>query len=56
MPEKKINNHVLALKQALARKHGAFHPDAEGKETTTKPGKPPVFTNKPQKRVTGRGR
>jgi len=56
MAEKKITNHVLALKQALTRKHVAAHPDADGKEQGTKPGRAPVLANKPQKKVTGRGR
>jgi hypothetical protein len=56
MDEKKINNHVLALKQALAKKQAVSHPDADGKEQSTKPGRAPVLANKPQKKVTGRGR
>ena len=56
MTEKKINNHVLALKRALAQKHAAEHPDANGKEIKQPKGKAPVLANKPQKRVTGRGR
>ena len=56
MDEKKTNNHVLALKQALARKQAVALPDADGKEQGTKPGRVPVLANKPQKKVTGRGR
>lgn len=46
------------LKSALAKKHAALHPDAD-KETkenkkTVAPTKP--VANKPQKKVTGRGR
>jgi len=56
MTEKKITNHVLALKQALARKQAAAHPDAENAGQKTQPGRAPMLANKPQKRVTGRGR
>ena len=56
MPEKKITNHVLALKLALAKKQAASHPDAESKEQTNKPSRAPVLAKKPQKKVTGRGR
>ena len=56
MTEKKITNHVLALKQALAKKHAVAHPDAESKDTKTPVGRAPVVANKPQKKVTGRGR
>ena len=56
MTEKKITNHVLALKQALAKKHAAAHPDADAKETKTVTGRAPIVANKPQKKVTGRGR
>lgn len=56
MDDKKTNNHVLALKQALARKHAATHPDAGSMEPSTKTGRTPVLANKPQKKVTGRGR
>jgi hypothetical protein len=56
MDDKKTNNHVLALKQALARKHAATHPDAGSMEPSIKTGRAPVLANKPQKKVTGRGR
>ena len=56
MTEKKITNHVLALKQALAKKQAAAHPDGENKDQTTTNVRAPVLANKPQKRVTGRGR
>lgn len=46
------------IKQALAKKHAAQHPDVKSGEPQekTKPGKSPVVANKPQKKVTGRGR
>ena len=56
MTEKKNTNHIMALKQALARKHAATHPDAGSMEPSTKTGRAPVLANKPQKKVTGRGR
>lgn len=56
MSKDKPKNHVLALKQALARKHAAAHPDADGTEPPKPQGRTPVLNNKPQKRVTGRGR
>ena len=56
MDDKKINNHVLALKQALTKKQAVAHPDADGKEQGARPGRAPVLANKPQKKVTGRGR
>lgn len=58
MTEKKPTNHVQLLKQAMAKKHAAQHPDAQGadKDTKVKPARAPVVANKPQKKVTGRGR
>ena len=45
------------IKAALAKKNAAQHPDAQDTaQTKTKTGTAPVFANKPQKRVTGRGR
>lgn len=46
------------IKQALAKKHAAQHPDAKSGEPQEKSrsGKAPVVANKPQKKVTGRGR
>jgi len=45
------------IKAALAKKQAAQHPDTKA-DTSTKArtGKPPVVANKPQKKVTGRGR
>jgi hypothetical protein len=47
-----------SLRAALARKQAAQHPDAKSAETNTpgaaKPTK--LVANKPQKKVTGRGR
>lgn len=47
-----------SIKEALAKKQAANHPDAKTEENKTAKvsGKPPVITNKPQKKVTGRGR
>ncbi len=56
MTEKKVTNHIMALKLAMAKKQAASKPDADGKEQGTKPGRAPVLANKPQKKVTGRGR
>ena len=46
------------IKAALAKKHAAQHPDAKSNEAQekSKPAKGPVVANKPQKKVTGRGR
>lgn len=46
------------LKAALEKKNAAQHPDAQGadKDTKAKPGAAPVRANKPQKKITGRGR
>ena len=49
-------NFVLELKKAMAKKHAAEHPDSDNKEIKKPAGKAPVFANKPQKRITGRGR
>jgi len=43
------------MKAALAKKQAAQHPDAKTEEKAPQT-KAPVRTNKPQKRVTGRGR
>lgn len=46
-----------SIKAALAKKQAANHPDAKPEETQNKsPGKAPVVANKPQKKITGRGR
>lgn len=47
---------VEQMKAALERKHAAQHPDARSNDSkgVTKPEK--VRSNKPQKKVTGRGR
>ena len=52
----KNKNYLSSIKQALARKHAALHPDADSKDTKKSPSKSPVLNNKPQKKVTGRGR
>ena len=46
------------IRAALAKKHAAQHPDAKSGESQEKvqPGRAPVVANKPQKKVTGRGR
>ena len=46
------------IRAALAKKHAAQHPDAKSGDSQEKikPGKKPVVANKPQKKVTGRGR
>lgn len=49
-------NFVLELKKAMMKKHAAAHPDADSKETKAAVGRAPVMANKPQKKVTGRGR
>lgn len=51
-------NFTDSIKAALAKKHAAQHPDAQAgdKDTKAKTAKPPVVANKPQKKVTGRGR
>lgn len=58
MPENKKTNHVSILKQALSKKHAAQHPDAQGTDKDIKglPGRTTAVANKPQKKVTGRGR
>lgn len=43
------------MKAALAKKHAAQHPDAKSDEKQ-QPTRAPVRANKPQKKVTGRGR
>lgn len=49
-------NFVEQMKAALAKKQAAQHPDAKTGENKD-PNKPaPVLANKPQKKVTGRGR
>lgn len=46
-----------SIKAALAKKHAALHPDAKQDEAKTKtPARPMAVANKPQKKVTGRGR
>jgi hypothetical protein len=47
-----------SIKAALAKKQAAQHPDAKVSDATGKStaGKAPVVANKPQKKVTGRGR
>jgi hypothetical protein len=51
-------NFTDSIKAALAKKHAAQHPDAQtaDKDAKSKPAKSPVVANKPQKKVTGRGR
>ena len=51
-------NFTDSIKAALAKKHAAQHPDSPGadKDAKAKPAKAPVVANKPQKKVTGRGR
>ena len=51
-------NFTDSIKAALAKKHAAQHPDAQSqdKDGKAKPAKAPVVANKPQKKVTGRGR
>ena len=50
-------NFVLELKKAMMKKHAAQHPDAKSTDTPIAPAsKAPVTANKPQKKVTGRGR
>jgi hypothetical protein len=45
------------IKAALAKKQAAQHPDTKTDAgTKARAGKPPVVANKPQKKVTGRGR
>jgi hypothetical protein len=45
------------IKAALAKKHAAQHPDAKTDGSTkAQPAKAPVVAQKPQKKVTGRGR
>ena len=56
MSEKKITNHIMALKLAMAKKQAASKPSADDAPGTPPPGRAPVMANKPQKRVTGRGR
>ena len=52
----KNKNYLSSIKQALARKHAAEHPDADSKDIKKAPSRSPVLNNKPQKKVTGRGR
>ena len=51
-------NFTDSIKAALAKKHAAQHPDAQtgDKDAKTKPARASVVANKPQKKVTGRGR
>jgi hypothetical protein len=51
-------NFTDSIKAALAKKHAAQHPDAQAgdKDAKGKPARAPVVANKPQKKVTGRGR
>jgi len=46
-----------SIKQALAKKQAANHPESRSDDTkTTGSKRPGVVANKPQKKVTGRGR
>jgi hypothetical protein len=50
-------NFTDSIKAALAKKHAAQHPDAQtADKDATKPAKIKPVANKPQKKVTGRGR
>lgn len=51
-----MSKFTEAIKAALAKKHAAQHPDAREDENKVKQGRAPVLANKPQKKVTGRGR
>jgi hypothetical protein len=44
------------LRQALAKKHAAQHPDQKTQDGKSLPRAGAPVANKPQKRVTGRGR
>ena len=56
MPPNK--GYLDSIKAALAKKHAAQHPDSPGadKDSKAKPARALVVANKPQKKVTGRGR
>lgn len=58
MAEEKKSNYLETMKAALAKKNAASQPGSES--TTSKNTKQSksnkVFVNKPQKKVTGRGR
>lgn len=56
MDDKKPINHIMALKLAMAKKKSATHPDTPGPDNNKNIGHGPVRANKPQKKVTGRGR
>jgi hypothetical protein len=46
-----------AIKDALAKKHAAQHPDAkDAKDTKKIKSGPPVITGKPPRKAAGRGR
>jgi hypothetical protein len=46
-----------AIKEALAKKHAAQHPDAkETKDSKKVKSGPPVITSKPPRKAAGRGR
>ena len=49
---------IKGLKAALEKKQAAQHPDSkmDDVDQKAKPGRAPVMANKPQKKVTGRGR
>ena len=49
---------IKGLKDALEKKNASAHPDAKSdtKDAKVKMSKTPAFTNKPQKKTTGRGR
>lgn len=52
-----MNKFVDSIKAALAKKQAANHPDTKLEETKSKLTKPDLLVaNKPQKKVTGRGR
>lgn len=56
MEDKQPINYIMALKLAMAKKRKITHPDNQDTESKKTAGRGPAVNNKPQKRVTGRGR